>query len=150
MQREGEFNFSGISPLFLTIKVNFSFFSRRSSKGIKLEAGTRGFHNSDNSENSKSPLSENNMHKQLQTIAHAIINKNPVRVEQLTSLTITKEIDSFAYQLIEALKSELASASKGKPLDPKAHVFNPQGRHAMQETGFDAHAVYAGDNAVSL
>lgn len=114
-----------------------------------MEAGNRGFHSNDNSENSKSPLVENSMHKQLQIVAHAIINKHPVRVEQLTSLTITKEIDSFAYQLIETLKTELTNASKGKPLDPKAHVFNPQGRHVGQESGFDAYAVYAGDNAVS-
>lgn len=33
------------------------------------------------------------MHKQLQIIAHAIINKNPVRVEQLTNLQITKEVN---------------------------------------------------------
>ncbi|KAL0268020.1 UNVERIFIED_CONTAM: hypothetical protein PYX00_010110 [Menopon gallinae] len=120
-----------------------------SSKGIKLEVGSRAYHANDNSENSRSPQVENTMHKQLQTIAHAIINKNPVRVEQLTNLSVTKEVDSFAYQSIETLKLELNNASKGKPLDPKAHVFNPQGRHAVQESGFDAHAVYAGDNAVS-
>lgn len=59
-------------------------------------------------------------------------------------------MDSFAYQLIETLKTELTNACKGKPLDPKAHVFNPQGRHAIQESTFDAYAEYAGDNAVSF
>lgn len=59
-------------------------------------------------------------------------------------------MDSFSFQLVETLKKELAQASKGKSLDPKAHVFNPQGRHAVSEGGFDAQAVYEGDNAVSI
>lgn len=129
--------------------MNFFYYNCfRSSKGSKLEA-TVATHSNENSENSKSPFPESNIQKQLHTIAHSIINKNPVRVEQLTSLTIAKEIDSFAYQLIETLKAELINACKGKVLDPKAHVFNPQGRHAIKDSGFDSSEVFTGDNTVS-
>jgi len=40
-------------------------------------------------------------------------------------------------------------ANKGQAPDPKTHVFNPQGRHAVPDPAFDAQAVYEGDNAVS-
>ena len=69
---------------------------------MKLEAGSRGYQSNENSENSKSPAaaaapSENNFRKQLETVAHAIINKNPVRVEQLTNLVVTKEVSNAQF-----------------------------------------------------
>ncbi|XP_054285526.1 cyclin-dependent kinase 12-like isoform X2 [Macrosteles quadrilineatus] len=92
---------------------------------------------------------EDLLQNQLSGIAHALLSRQPIRVQQLMSLHSDKEVDPMTYQLTDSLRSELrqaAGANSHKPqkLDPKQHVFYPQG-----ESGFDAHAVYAGDNAVS-
>lgn len=101
------------------------------------------------------------LQRQLSVLSHALTNKLPIRVEQLMALHNDKD-DPHTYQLIEKLQSELLLA--GKPpnfntsvpppkLDPKNYVFNPQGvsswNSGQKGDGFDAHAVYAGDNAIS-
>ncbi|GLH03551.1 Cyclin-dependent kinase 1 [Gryllus bimaculatus] len=101
------------------------------------------------------------LQRQLSVLSHALTNKLPIRVEQLMALRNDKD-DPVTYQLIEKLQAELLLA--GSPakfnssvpppkLDPKHFVFNPQSGSSwglgQKGDGFDAHAVYAGDNAIS-
>ncbi|XP_075237896.1 cyclin-dependent kinase 12 isoform X3 [Lycorma delicatula] len=102
------------------------------------------------------------LQRQLNMLSHALLNRHPIRVQQLMSLQSEKELDPQIYQLTEGLKSELRQAAAahqhqnpGKPhkLDPKQLIFNPQGNDLIPgrslDGGFNAHAIYAGDNAVS-
>ncbi|KAG8284184.1 Cyclin-dependent kinase 12 [Homalodisca vitripennis] len=78
-------------------------------------------------------------------------------IVRIIAASLHKSIDQMTYQLTDSLRTELrqaASSSSVKPhkLDPKQHVFYPQvsgDGWSGGEGGFDAHAVYAGDNAVS-
>ncbi|XP_063232565.1 cyclin-dependent kinase 12 isoform X2 [Bacillus rossius redtenbacheri] len=112
---------------------------------------------SNHSEGSRSPLE-----RQLSGLAQALVGCVPVRVEQLLSLHVDKEVDSQTLQLIENLHIELKRAASLKhnsssagavKLDPKLPVFNVQGVSSWDKNrkmdSFDAHAVYDGDNAVS-
>ncbi|CAH1397370.1 unnamed protein product [Nezara viridula] len=139
-----------------------------SSKALKMEAAglnpRRGYRPPVDSPATPPPKSNSNptmkvntppedpASRQLSTIAHAIVSGHPVRAHQLLSLHAEKETDPISHQLIEALRSELKTAAArtsngtGK-LDPKQLVFFAKG--GVGESGFDAHAVYAGDNAVS-
>ncbi|XP_049811095.1 cyclin-dependent kinase 12 isoform X1 [Schistocerca nitens] len=105
------------------------------------------------------------LQKQLSVLSHALVNKLPVHVGQLLSLHAEKESDPQSQQLIQKLHMELRGAVGGKynsqafqissmRLDPKQLIFNPPGGNLWSVGGkadgsFDAHAVYAGDNAVS-
>jgi len=120
----------------------------------RVNAGVRPMSISTSSNHSESrtpPEGEDSIHNQLSGIAHALLTRQPVRVQQLLALHNDKEMDPMTLQLTETLRTELRQAAGGaalKPhkLDPKQHVFYPQ---VNAEGGFDAHAVYAGDNAVS-
>ncbi|XP_073971090.1 cyclin-dependent kinase 12 isoform X3 [Rhodnius prolixus] len=96
------------------------------------------------------PSPEDLLNKQLTGLSHSLLNGIPIRVHQLLALHSDKEGDPMIYQMVETLRNELKIASArsnngtGK-LDPKQLVFYPQG----PGDGFDAHAVYAGDNATS-
>ncbi|KAK9501455.1 hypothetical protein O3M35_012174 [Rhynocoris fuscipes] len=96
------------------------------------------------------PSPEDLLNKQLTGLSHSLLNGIPIRVHQLLALHSDKEGDPLIYQMVETLRNELKLASSrsnngtGK-LDPKQLVFYPQG----PGDGFDAHAVYAGDNATS-
>jgi len=76
---------------------------------MKLLANSKVFH----SETSKSPGMSNaensgpapapantgpSLISQLQNISHAIANKNPVRVEMLTGLNVSKEVSRFFFK----------------------------------------------------
>ncbi|XP_039297011.1 cyclin-dependent kinase 12 isoform X1 [Nilaparvata lugens] len=92
--------------------------------------------------------------RQMYHLSQALLNQQPINVHQLMSLHNEKELDPQTFQLIEMLKSELRQANaqnnhKSHKLDPKQHVFNPLGMDGSGQTSFNAHAVYAGDNAVS-
>ncbi|RZF38940.1 hypothetical protein LSTR_LSTR013928, partial [Laodelphax striatellus] len=70
--------------------------------------------------------------RQMYHLSQALLNRQPINVQQLMSLHNEKELDPQTFQMIEMLKSELRQAaahnnhstSKPHKLDPKQHVFN--------------------------
>ncbi|XP_071446876.1 cyclin-dependent kinase 12 isoform X2 [Hetaerina americana] len=100
---------------------------------------------------------------QLSAISRLLANNKTVRVEQLLALQQTgKEIDQQTGQLVENLSKEIlkaaaamnlaAGVSANIPLDMNQAVFSTQGSGSWcsnHPEGFDAHAVYAGDNATN-
>lgn len=136
----------------------------------RINSGVRPMSISTSSNHSESrtpPLapedsSDNSLQLQLSNIAHALLHKQPVRIHHLMSLHNEKDLDPMTYQLLETLRIELRQASavnhhhgsiKALKFDPKQCIFNPHAQDNWPgragESGFDAHAVYAGDNAVS-
>ncbi|XP_026287752.1 cyclin-dependent kinase 12 isoform X1 [Frankliniella occidentalis] len=111
-------------------------------------------------------LPDVSLYKQLSIIADYVVRKFPIRVHHLLALHQENEADGA---LVERLQWDLrqafetAHASNQLPavpqkfprVDPKLVIFNgpnvnASGRPASgSNTGFDAYAVYAGDNAVN-
>ncbi|XP_046390009.1 uncharacterized protein LOC124158759 isoform X2 [Ischnura elegans] len=100
---------------------------------------------------------------QLSTISRLLANNKTVRVEQLLALQQSgKEIDQQTGQMVENLSKEILKAAAAMnlaagltgniPLDMNQAVFSTQGSGGWcsnRPEGFDAHAVYAGDNATN-
>ncbi|PNF31464.1 hypothetical protein B7P43_G03409 [Cryptotermes secundus] len=108
------------------------------------------------------------LQRQLSVLSHSLVNNLPIRAEQLLALRNENEADPRTHQLIETLHLELRQAaalaankfnstssvaSVPHKLDPKQHVFNPEGGSSWGQGNkmdtFDAYMEYAGDNAVS-
>lgn len=76
----------------------FSSYFFRSSKGIKIQANSKAYEQEASrspNDSQSAPAGQNSsaqLQTQLQTIAHAVTNKNPVRVEMLTNLSVSKEV----------------------------------------------------------
>ncbi|XP_012256402.2 cyclin-dependent kinase 12 [Athalia rosae] len=97
---------------------------------------------------------EDNLVRRLNSLANALAHGRPIRVDDLMSLRSDNESDHKAAQLVGDLHSELRLAASVRPtgrLESHLPVFNPlpTETNAGQKGGFDAHAVYAGDDAVS-
>lgn len=99
---------------------------------------------------------EDNLARRLMILTNALNQGKPIRVDDLLSLRSDQnECDSKVGQLLADLRAELrlvANARPGGQLDPHLPILNPPllDTNAPHMSGnFDAHAVYAGDDAVS-
>ncbi|XP_020291519.1 cyclin-dependent kinase 12 isoform X3 [Pseudomyrmex gracilis] len=99
---------------------------------------------------------EDNLVQRLMALTTALHQGKPIRVEDLLSLQLDQNAcDLKVVQLVTDLRAELrlvANARPGGQLDPHLPVLHPP--HSDTSTShvsgnFDAHAVYAGDDAVS-
>ncbi|XP_012233397.1 cyclin-dependent kinase 12 isoform X2 [Linepithema humile] len=99
---------------------------------------------------------EDNLARRLMMLTNALNQGKPIRVDDLLSLRIDQsECDPKVAQLLADLRAELRLAANARPggqLDPHFPILNPPLLDAGAPHGpgnFDAHAVYAGDDAVS-
>ncbi|XP_044583887.1 cyclin-dependent kinase 12 isoform X2 [Cotesia glomerata] len=91
-------------------------------------------------ENFNSEISEDTLAKKLNSLAGALGQGKPIRVDDLMSLRVDNESDPKAVQLVSELHSEIRQAANARPtgqLEAHLPLLNPP-------------AVYAGDDAVSL
>ncbi|XP_015512702.2 cyclin-dependent kinase 12 isoform X1 [Neodiprion lecontei] len=97
---------------------------------------------------------EDSLARKLNCLASALAHGRPIRVDDLMSLRSDNDGDQKAAQLVGDLHSELRLAASTRAtgrLESHLPVFNPLPTETSvgQKSGFDAHAVYAGDDAVS-
>ncbi|XP_015586125.1 cyclin-dependent kinase 12 isoform X2 [Cephus cinctus] len=93
--------------------------------------------------------------RKLNTLNDALTRGKPIRVDDLMSLRSDGESDPKAVQLLGELHTELRLAANARAsgrLESHLPVLNPPSAESTsirQKGSFDAHAVYAGDDAVS-
>ncbi|XP_011632902.1 cyclin-dependent kinase 12 isoform X2 [Pogonomyrmex barbatus] len=99
---------------------------------------------------------EDNLARRLMILTNALNQGKPIRVDDLLSLRSDQsECDPKVGQLLTDLRAELrlvANARPGGQLDPHLPILNPpllDTSTPHMPGNFDAHAVYAGDDAVS-
>ncbi|EGI60357.1 Cell division cycle 2-like protein kinase [Acromyrmex echinatior] len=97
---------------------------------------------------------EDNLSRRLIVLSNALNQGKPIRVDDLLALRSDQnECDSKVVQLLGDLRAELrliANARPGGQLDPHLPILIPPLLDTPHMPGnFDAHAVYAGDDAVS-
>lgn len=97
---------------------------------------------------------EDSLARKLSSLTGALSHGKPIRVDDLMSLRLDNESDPKAVRLLEDLHSELRLAANSKTtgqLESHLPVLNPPQKDCVigKKTSFDAHAVYAGDDAVS-
>ncbi|XP_011297181.1 cyclin-dependent kinase 12 [Fopius arisanus] len=96
---------------------------------------------------------EDSLARKLSHLTGALSQGKPIRVDDLMSLRLDNESDPKAVQLLEELHTELRLAANSRAtgqLEAHLPVLNPPPPDASSvKTIFDAHAVYAGDDAVS-
>ncbi|XP_014223265.1 cyclin-dependent kinase 12 isoform X1 [Trichogramma pretiosum] len=97
---------------------------------------------------------EDSLARNLSILASSLNQGKPISVEDLMSLKIDNETDPKAAQLLAELQTELrliASSRQTGLLNPHQPILNPpsMASNVGQKNSFDAHAVYAGDDAVS-
>ncbi|XP_029663193.1 cyclin-dependent kinase 12 isoform X2 [Formica exsecta] len=99
---------------------------------------------------------ESNLARRLMILTNSLNQGKPIRVDDLLSLRSDQtESDPKVVQLLGDLRAELRLAANARPggqLDPHLPILNPPllDTNAPHGPGnFDAHAVYAGDDAVS-
>ncbi|XP_063972966.1 cyclin-dependent kinase 12 isoform X2 [Diachasmimorpha longicaudata] len=96
---------------------------------------------------------EDSLARKLSHLTGALSQGKPIRVDDLMSLRLDNESDPKAVQLLEELHTELRLAANSRvtgQLEAHLPVLNPpQSEPLSGKTTFDAHAVYAGDDAVS-
>ncbi|EZA62427.1 Cyclin-dependent kinase [Ooceraea biroi] len=99
---------------------------------------------------------EDTLARRLMILTNALNQGKPIRVDDLLSLRLDQsECDPKVAQLLSDLRVELrliANSRPGGQLDPHLPVLNPPILDTSVPHGpsnFDAHAVYAGDDAVS-
>ncbi|KAK3913154.1 Cyclin-dependent kinase 12 [Frankliniella fusca] len=106
-------------------------------------------------------LPDVSLYKQLSIIADYVVRKFPIKVHHLLSLHHENEADGVLVERLQwdlrqafetaQTSSQLPSGSqKFSRVDPKLVIFNGPSRPAPGlNSGFDAYAVYAGDNAMN-
>ncbi|KAK0179197.1 hypothetical protein PV327_008011 [Microctonus hyperodae] len=97
---------------------------------------------------------EDSLARRLNLLTGALSQGKPIRVEDLLSLRLDNESDPKAVQLLGELHTELRLAANSRStgqLESHLPVLNPSHSDliTVQQGSFDAHAVYAGDDAVS-
>ncbi|XP_011136639.1 cyclin-dependent kinase 12 isoform X2 [Harpegnathos saltator] len=98
---------------------------------------------------------EDNLARRLIFLTNSLNQGKPIRVDDLLSLRSDSECDPKITQLLGDLHTELRLAANTRPggqLESHLPVLNPSSlldSNASQQANFDAHAVYAGDDAVS-
>ncbi|XP_044015147.1 cyclin-dependent kinase 12 isoform X2 [Aphidius gifuensis] len=97
---------------------------------------------------------EDSLARKLSSLTGALSHGKPIRVDDLMSLRLDNESDPKAVRLLEDLHLELRLAANSRTtgqLEAHLPVLNPPQKDLGigKKTSFDAHAVYAGDDAVS-
>ncbi|XP_003704023.2 cyclin-dependent kinase 12 isoform X2 [Megachile rotundata] len=97
---------------------------------------------------------EDSLARRLSILTNTLNQGKPIRVEDLMSLRSENESDPKVVQLLGELHAELRLAANSRPsglTDSHAPGLNPSSldTNATQSGNFDAHAVYAGDDAMS-
>ncbi|XP_066589252.1 cyclin-dependent kinase 12 isoform X2 [Prorops nasuta] len=95
---------------------------------------------------------EDSLARKLSILTNALNQGKPIRVDDLMSLRSDNESDPKVAQLLGELHTELRLAANARPsgqLESHLPVLNPPSLDISQQGSFDAHAVYAGDDAVS-
>ncbi|XP_008543550.1 cyclin-dependent kinase 12 isoform X1 [Microplitis demolitor] len=97
---------------------------------------------------------EDSLARKLNSLAGALGQGKPIRVDDLMSLRVDNQSDPKTVQLVSELHTELRLVANARPTGQlEAHLpllIPPAEIHSNQKGNFDAHAVYAGDDAVSL
>ncbi|XP_076653986.1 cyclin-dependent kinase 12 isoform X2 [Halictus rubicundus] len=97
---------------------------------------------------------EDSLARKLSILTNALNQGKPIRVDDLMSLRSDNESDPKVVQLLGELHTELRLAANSRPsgqLESHLPVLNPPSldMNTSQSGNFDAHAVYAGDDAMS-
>lgn len=97
---------------------------------------------------------EDTLARKLSILTNALNQGKPIRVEDLMSLRSDNETDPKVVQLLGDLHAELRLAGNTRPsgqLESHIPILNPPSidTKMVPVASFDAHAVYAGDDAVS-
>lgn len=97
---------------------------------------------------------EDSLVRRLSLLTNALNQGKPIRVEDLMSLRSDNESDPKVVQLLGELHAELRLAANSRSsglIESQLPVLNPPllDTNAAQSGNFDAHAVYAGDDAMS-
>ncbi|KAJ8680042.1 hypothetical protein QAD02_015829 [Eretmocerus hayati] len=96
---------------------------------------------------------EDTLARKLNVMAAAMNQGKPISIDDIMSLRTDNETDPRSAQLLSELQAELRLVTNSRHsglLDPHQPIVNPPiGPNSMQKSSFDAHAVYAGDDAVS-
>ncbi|KAG7196669.1 hypothetical protein KM043_016004 [Ampulex compressa] len=97
---------------------------------------------------------EDSLARKLSILTNALNQGKPIRVDDLMSLRSDNESDPKVVQLLGELHTELRLVANSRPsgqLESHLPVLNPPSldTNTGQPGSFDAHAVYAGDDAMS-
>lgn len=142
----GEDNLFNQSGPYVVSTPSYYF---NTSPSIKPQSNLKGDNQSD-------MCTEDNLARRLMILTNALNQGKPIRVDDLLSLRLDQnECDPKVIQLLADLRAELrlvANARPGGQLDPHLPILNPpllDTNTPHMPSNFDAHAVYAGDDAVS-
>ncbi|XP_029033045.2 cyclin-dependent kinase 12 isoform X2 [Osmia bicornis bicornis] len=108
----------------------------------------------DNTSHITELCAEDSLARKLSILTNTLNQGKPIRVEDLMSLRLENESDPKVVQLLGELHAELRLAANSRPsglVDSHIPGLNPSSldTNATQSGNFDAHAVYAGDDAMS-